>query len=138
MVEPEKIRNAQDKSSSGRGNCRVLVVDDDLPQRGLLASALKQSGYHVLLAGDGDQAQKAVSLHRPDVVLLDLMMPGVNGWEFLRRLREDGAQARPPVIVISAHLHTDPKAVLDMGAAAILPKPVTLDDLLSLLNHLVP
>lgn len=137
MVQGEEGRRERSRHATGRGTPRVLVVDDDLPQRGLLSSALKQSGYHVLIAGDGDQAERAVSLHQPDVVLLDLMMPGVDGWEFLRRLG-DGAsdQPKPPVIVISAHLHTDPQAVLKMGAAAMLPKPIVLDDLLSLLEHL--
>lgn len=139
MVEGQSVRRDTSRIGTGRGSPRVLVVDDDLPQRGLLASALRQSGYQVLIAGDGEQAHTAISLHRPDIVLLDLMMPGVDGWEFLRRLGDDGGiSPRPPVIVISAHLHADPQAVLRMGATALLPKPIVLDELLSLLEHLVP
>lgn len=137
MVQQESVQRGTTRGSSGRGPARVLVVDDDLPQRGLLAKALKQSGYHVLLAGDGEQAQKALTIHAPDIVLLDLMMPGVNGWDFLQRMKTSGQLEKIPVIVISAHLHTDPKGVLEMGAAALLPKPIRLDDLLSLLQHLV-
>ena len=139
MVESQNVRRETSRIGTGRGAPRVLVVDDDLPQRGLLASALKQSGYQVLIAGDGDQAEKAISIHQPDIVLLDLMMPGVDGWEFLRRLGDGrGSSPRPPVIVISAHLHADPQAVVRMGATAMLPKPIVLDELLSLLQHLVP
>lgn len=62
---------------------RVLVVDDDLPLRGMRSSVLRRHGFQVFLAGDGDEAQRALVLHQPHVVLLDLMMPGVNGWDFL-------------------------------------------------------
>ena len=137
MMQQEQPRRDRGRSEQPRGTARILVVDDDIPQRGLLASALKQSGYHVLLAGDGNQAQTAISLHAPDVVLLDLMMPGVNGWELLQRLKNDGVLERTPVVVVSAHLHTDPKSVLDMGASALLPKPIQLDDLLCILQHLI-
>lgn len=136
-MQQEQPRRDRGRSEQPRGTARILVVDDDIPQRGLLASALKQSGYHVLLAGDGNQAQTAISLHAPDVVLLDLMMPGVNGWELLQRLKNDGVLERTPVVVVSAHLHTDPKSVLDMGASALLPKPIQLDDLLCILQHLI-
>lgn len=137
MEQHETLRRDRGRGEQPRPTARILVVDDDLPQRGLLASALKQSGYHVLLAGDGMQAQTAISLHSPDVILLDLMMPGVNGWELLERLRSDGSLERMTVIVVSAHLHTDPKSVLEMGASALLPKPIQLDDLLCLLQHLI-
>ncbi|HEY2323134.1 MAG TPA: response regulator [Thermoanaerobaculia bacterium] len=59
---------------------RVLVIDDDLPLRGMLAAALRQHGFQVLLAGDGAEGQRALTIHNPDVVLLDLAMPDVNGW----------------------------------------------------------
>lgn len=117
---------------------RVLVVDDDMPLRGMLAAALRQHGFQVLLAGDGGEAQRVVALHQPHVMLLDLMMPGVNGWDLLQRLKESGYLAKLPVIVISAHLLVDPKAILDMGAAAILPKPFNLDELVDVIEHVAP
>jgi DNA-binding response OmpR family regulator len=115
---------------------RVLVVEDDLPLRGMLAAALRQNGFQVLLAGDGREAQRAVEIHHPQVVLLDLMMPEVNGWDFLQSLKETGFLSRLKVIVISAHLRVDPQALLEMGAAAMLPKPFNLDELMSLIDHL--
>ena len=115
---------------------RVLVIDDDLPIRGMLAAALRQHGYQVLLAGDGAEGQRAMTIHHPNIVLLDLAMPDVNGWDFLQRLQETGHLGRIPIIVVSAHVRVEPQALLQMGVAAILPKPFNLDDLLDLIGHL--
>jgi len=117
---------------------RILVIDDDLPLRGMLAAALRQHGFQVLLAGDGAEGQRALTIHKPDLVLLDLAMPNVNGWDFLQRLRETGHLGRTPIIVVSAHLRIDPQAVLQMGVSAILPKPFNLPDLINLIEHLSP
>jgi DNA-binding response OmpR family regulator len=117
---------------------RVLVIDDDLPLRGMIAAALRQHGYQVFLAGDGGEGHRALMLHHPDVVLLDLAMPEVNGWDFLQRLQESGRRGQVPIIVVSAHLRIDPQAVLQMGVQAIVPKPFNLPELLSLIEHLSP
>src|ERR671926_1313717 len=86
---------------------RVLVIDDDMPLRGMLAAALRQHGYQVFLAGDGGEGHRALLLHNPDVVLLDLAMPEVNGWDFLQRVQESGRRGQVPIIVVSAHLRID-------------------------------
>ena len=117
---------------------RVLVIDDDLPLRGMLAAALRQHGFQVLLAGDGAEGHRALLIHKPDVVLLDLAMPNVNGWDFLQKLQETGHLGSFPIIVVSAHLRSDPQAVLQMGVSAILPKPFNLPDLIGLIEHLAP
>jgi DNA-binding response OmpR family regulator len=120
------------------GKKSVLVVDDDMPLRGMLSAALRQHGFQVLLAGDGREAQRVLTLQRPSIILLDLMMPDVNGWDFLQTLKETGFIGQIPVIVISAHLHVDPQAVLQMGVSALLPKPFNLPELIDLIEHLVP
>ena len=117
---------------------RVLVIDDDLPLRGMLAAALRKHGFQVLLAGDGEEGHRAVKLHNPHVILLDLAMPRVNGWDFLQRLKETGRLSSVPIIVVSAHLRVDPQAVLQMGVSAILPKPFNLPELIYLIEHLSP
>jgi DNA-binding response OmpR family regulator len=117
---------------------RVLVIDDDLPLRGMLAAALRQHGYGVLLAGDGGEGQRALTIHKPDIVLLDLAMPDVNGWDFLQRLSETGHLGTVPIVVLSAHVRVDPQALLQMGVKAILPKPFNLDELIQLIECLVP
>jgi CheY-like chemotaxis protein len=115
---------------------RVLVIDDDLPLRGMLAAALRQHGFQVLLAGDGAEGQRALTIHHPDVILLDLAMPDVNGWDFLQRLQETGHLGKVPIIVVSAHVRVEPQALLQMGVSAILPKPFNLPDLLDVIEHL--
>jgi DNA-binding response OmpR family regulator len=117
---------------------RVLVIDDDLPLRGMLAAALRQHGFQVLLAGDGAEGQRALMIHQPHVILLDLAMPEVNGWDFLQRLQETGHIGKVPIIVVSAHLRVEPQAILQMGVSAILPKPFNLTDLIDLIEHLAP
>lgn len=117
---------------------RILVIDDDLPLRGMLAAALRKHGFQVLLAGDGEEGQRAVNIHNPHVILLDLAMPRVNGWDFLQRLRETGKIGTVPIIVVSAHLRIEPQAVLKMGVSAILPKPFNLPELIDLIEHLSP
>lgn len=117
---------------------RILVIDDDLPLRGMLAAALRKHGFQVLLAGDGEEGQRAVNLHNPHVILLDLAMPRVNGWDFLQRLQEAGKIKAVPIIVLSAHLRVEPQAVLQMGVSAILPKPFNLPELIDLIEHLSP
>jgi DNA-binding response OmpR family regulator len=117
---------------------RVLVIDDDMPLRGMLAAALRQHGFQVLLAGDGEEGQRALKIHHPDVILLDLAMPNVNGWDFLQRLQETGHLGKVPIIVVSAHLRVEPQAILQMGVSAILPKPFNLPELIDLIEHLSP
>ena len=117
---------------------RILVIDDDLPLRGMLAAALRKHGFQVLLAGDGEEGQRAVNLHNPHVIVLDLAMPRVNGWDFLQRLQETGKIKAVPIIVLSAHLRVEPQAVLQMGVSAILPKPFNLPELIDLIEHLSP
>jgi len=117
---------------------RILVIDDDLPLRGMLAAALRKHGFQVLLAGDGEEGQRAVNLHNPHVILLDLAMPRVNGWDFLQRLQETGKIKDVPIIVVSAHLRVEPQAILQMGVRAILPKPFNLPELIDLIEHVSP
>ena len=138
------MNDLQSQNSSGAKRLadvdkkRVLVIDDDLPLRGMLAAALRQHGFQVLLAGDGAEGQRALTIHNPDVVLLDLAMPDVNGWDFLQRLQETGHLGRVPIIVVSAHLHVDPQAILQMGVKAILPKPFNLPELIDVIEHISP
>jgi DNA-binding response OmpR family regulator len=132
-IQPEKTHS---RRVADVGRKRVLVIDDDLPLRGMLAAALRQHGFLVLLAGDGAEGHRALTIHNPDIVLLDLAMPNVNGWDFLQRLQETGYLGKVKIIVLSAHLRVDPQAVLQMGVSAILPKPFNLPDLIDVIEHL--
>jgi DNA-binding response OmpR family regulator len=138
------MNEVQPQSESGAkrlgevGKKRVLVIDDDLPLRGMLAAALRQHGFQVLLAGDGAEGQRALNIHHPDIILLDLAMPEVNGWDFLQRLQETGHLGKVPIIVVSAHLRIEPQAILQMGVKAIVPKPFNLPELIDMIEHLAP
>jgi DNA-binding response OmpR family regulator len=138
MQEAQPQNSHDEKRLSDVDRKRVLVIDDDMPLRGMLAAALRQHGFQVLLAGDGAEGQRALSIHHPDVILLDLAMPNVNGWDFLQRLQETGHLGKVPIIVVSAHLRVEPQAVLRMGVSAILPKPFNLSELIELIEHLSP
>src|SRR5881394_1810802 len=134
MAETQTRASTGSKRIADVDRKRVLVIDDDLPLRGMLAAALRQHGFQVLLAGDGAEGQRALNIHKPDVVLLDLAMPDVNGWDFLQRLQETGYLGSIPIIVVSAHLHVDPQAILQMGVKAILPKPFNLPELIDVIE----
>jgi len=138
MNEAQPRNNGKSKRLADVDKKRVLVIDDDLPLRGMLAAALRQNGFQVLLAGDGAEGQRALTIHRPAVVLLDLAMPEVNGWDFLQWAQQTGHIGSVAIIVISAHLRHDPQAVLQMGVKAILPKPFNLHELIDLIEHLSP
>lgn len=138
MPEPQARRSEKSKRVADVDRKRVLVIDDDLPLRGMLAAALRQHGFQVLLAGDGAEGQRALKIHHPDVILLDLAMPEVNGWDFLQRLKERGELEKTRVVVLSAHLRVEPQALLQLGVSAILPKPFNLTELIELIEHLCP
>ncbi|KKN54020.1 hypothetical protein LCGC14_0596700, partial [marine sediment metagenome] len=81
---------------------KVLVVDDTPDMAKLMARAVQDQGYEAIVAGDGPHALEMASAERPDVVLLDIMMPRMNGIEVLRRLKADAQLREIPVILVSA------------------------------------
>ena len=104
---------------------RILVVDDNETNRDILVTRLEAHGYQTLQAADGEAALRGVTQHHPDVVLLDVMMPNLDGLEACRRLKSDRAVAFTPVIVVTAKAATqDIVAGLDAGADEYLTKPV--------------
>jgi two-component system response regulator MprA len=110
----------------GGARRRVLVVDDDNSVRQLLSRTLAASGYSVDSASNGEEALERIQAGHPDLVVLDLMMPVLDGWGVLRRLR--GAPDPPRVIVLSAV--GDCRRAIREGAAGCLPKPFRLKQLL--------
>jgi CheY-like chemotaxis protein len=109
---------------------RILVVDDEPMVRQSLGQFLGDEGYTVEEAADGADALARVGEHLPDVILLDLMMPGMNGRQFLRALRDNPRYADLPVVVMTAvrGLTVQPAA---MGASEVVEKPFDVDDLLN-------
>ncbi|MEB3366177.1 response regulator transcription factor [Saccharopolyspora mangrovi] len=115
---------------------RILVVDDDRAVRESLRRSLQFNGYQVELAADGQQALDHLADNRPDAMVLDVMMPRLDGLEVARRLRSTGDDL--PILVLTARdAVSDRVAGLDAGADDYLPKPFALEELLARLRALL-
>jgi CheY-like chemotaxis protein len=113
--------------------CAVLIVEDDADLREMMAQLLSLEGYRAETAPNGRDALRYLERgDRPDVILLDLMMPVMDGWEFRRRQVEDPTIAGVPVVVLSA---VDPSRAGDLGGIAFLKKPLDFDRLLELVRR---
>jgi DNA-binding response OmpR family regulator len=100
---------------------RILIVDDDQELVALLSEYLEREGFSVLAAGDGERGARAALEQAPDLVVLDVMLPAVNGFEALRRIRE---RSGVPVVMLSARGEEVDRVVgLELGADDYLPKP---------------
>ncbi|WP_158895121.1 response regulator transcription factor [Amycolatopsis anabasis] len=115
---------------------RILVVDDDRAVRESLRRSLEFNGYQVDLAFDGAQALESIIANRPDAMVLDVMMPRLDGLEVARRLRSTGDDL--PILVLTARdTVSDRVSGLDAGADDYLPKPFALEELLARLRALL-
>ncbi|MDT8911287.1 response regulator transcription factor [Amycolatopsis sp. PS_44_ISF1] len=115
---------------------RILVVDDDRAVRESLRRSLEFNGYQVELASDGAQALETIIANRPDAMVLDVMMPRLDGLEVARRLRSTGDDL--PILVLTARdTVSDRVSGLDAGADDYLPKPFALEELLARLRALL-
>jgi class 3 adenylate cyclase/CheY-like chemotaxis protein len=104
---------------------RILVVDDNETNRDIIVTRLEANGYKTLQAADGQEALAAVTQHHPDLVLLDVMMPNIDGLEACRQLKDNAGLAFTPVILVTAKAATqDVVAGLDAGADEYLTKPI--------------
>ncbi|HEY7294636.1 MAG TPA: response regulator transcription factor [Dehalococcoidia bacterium] len=112
----------------GSESRRILVVDDDVEIRRFIQIALSDAGYEVQLAAGGAEALAALTDERPALILLDVRMPGVDGWQVLDELRS-AAGEQTPVVVMTASFSGQDRA-LRSGAQGYLAKPFELSDLL--------
>lgn len=120
---------------------RILSIEDDVDLQQVVTYALAKKGWDVVYAYDGkdglDQARKFI----PDLILLDMMLPGLNGLEVIKALKADAQTRDIPVIVMTAY-PSDAQflksAVLAMGAVEYLAKPVHIDELVSTIERLLP
>lgn len=103
---------------------RILVVDDDKQITRLVQSYLERAGFQVLTAYDGETALHAIRRERPDLVVLDLMLPNRDGWEITRLVRSDESLAGLPIIMLTARIEDTDKIVgLELGADDYIAKP---------------
>ena len=116
---------------------RVMVVDDSPTDKEFLRQALTEAGHLVLEAASGEDALALIRTQRPDCVVMDVVMPGLNGFQATRMLSRDPTTAQIPVIIVSSkNQETDRVWALRQGARDYLVKPVDIVELLTKL-HLV-
>ncbi len=116
---------------------RIVVLDDEADVRAVWVDALREAGYAVEGFALGSDVLARLPDLAPDLILLDMMMPGMDGYEFVARLRASPTSARVPLLIISGigeslSMAIDERGAAAMGVAAILPKPL---DLVTLIEH---
>ena len=115
----------------------VLVVDDEPQVVWMLRFSLEAEGYQTYAACDGLSALEAVRRYRPRLMLLDVMMPVMDGWSVLQEVRSLPAEGRPRVLILSARTTARDRAkALELGADAFVSKPFNVDDLLQVVHEL--
>jgi DNA-binding response OmpR family regulator/nitrogen-specific signal transduction histidine kinase len=131
-VAGEHLLQSVEKALIWQG--RVLVVEDDPDTAGLLSATMRQIGFTPLVAADGYEALALARRYRPDLILLDLRLPGMDGYESLTHLKRDAVTQTIPIITVSAHVantEQERKRLITLGAASFLPKPFSIEDLLA-------
>ncbi|MFB3852559.1 MAG: response regulator [Vicinamibacterales bacterium] len=117
----------------------ILIVDDYRDAAEMYALYLTLAGYQVFLAVDGHEAVRVAIQKRPDLILMDLGMPGMDGFEATRRLRDDPATAAIPVVALTAHVYAaQGEAWGRHGFARLLTKPCLPDELVAHVQALLP
>ncbi len=115
---------------------KVLIVDDEASMVSVLQRHVSNAGYAVETASNGQEALEKIKNAVPDLVLLDLVMPGINGFETCRRIRSDERTKKLPVLIISAlRSEADSSAAVACGANEMIVKPVDAESLTKRLRH---
>jgi len=115
----------------------ILVIDDSPTDRHILSRMLTKSGYQVGTAESGEEGVLKIKQYRPDLVLMDVVMPGINGFQATRLLaRDDETRHIPIILCTSKDQETDKIWGLRQGARAYITKPVKIEDLLQKINSL--
>jgi CheY-like chemotaxis protein len=114
----------------------ILIVDDEVPIADVVAELLSEEGYSTRVAIGGDHALAMLERERPDLVLLDLYMPGMSGVDLLARLRADAALADLPIVVMTAGA-IDSEELTGRGATGTISKPFEVDTLLETVRTLL-
>jgi len=118
---------------------RVLVVDDDSAIRRMIVAALRREGIYAFLeAANGKDALDLMRGEHPDVVVLDLMMPILSGWDVLRERSHDASIRKIPIILVSANRDPEIATAVDAGICAFLPKPFDIAALSALVRSCIP
>jgi len=119
-------------------NEKVLFVDDEADFVDMVRTRLESNGFKVITAYDGEEALEKVKLDRPDIIVLDIMMPKINGFDVCRRLKADKSYMDIPIVILTARFQpNDIKFSKDVGADAYITKPFEPQALMDKLRELV-
>jgi CheY-like chemotaxis protein len=117
---------------------KILLVEDNEMNRDMLSRRLAKKGFEVVMAVDGEQGLERARSEAPDLILMDMSLPVIDGWEATRRLKADGNLSRIPVIALTAHaMAGDREKALEAGCDDYDTKPIELARLLSKIEALV-
>lgn len=123
--------------NGGDGQCVVLVVEDFEDNRFMMKRLLEMSGYQVVEAVNGNQAVEMAVSERPDIILMDLSLPQLDGLAATRRIRAQDGMGKVPIVAVSAHDSADFHAeALAAGCNEYVTKPIDFDHLVQLLNNM--
>jgi two-component system cell cycle response regulator DivK len=117
---------------------RILLVEDNEMNRDMLSRRLSRRGYEVVLAQDGQEALSVARRELPDLILMDMSLPVLNGWEATKKLKSLPETSHIPVVALTAHaLHTDREKAAEAGCDAYETKPVDLPQLIATIERLL-
>jgi two-component system, cell cycle response regulator DivK len=117
---------------------KVLLVEDNEMNRDMLSRRLTRRGFEVVFAADGQQGVDLARSEKPDIILMDMSLPLMDGWEATRRIKADGTMRRIPVIGLTAHaMSGDREKAIEAGCDDYDSKPVEIDRLLGKINRLL-
>src|SRR5512136_2015584 len=116
----------------------ILVIDDDLDLLQMLRLMLQRGGYKVVTTGDGPDGLNKAKMLKPDMSIVDVMMPGMNGYQVVRKMREDPELARMAILILTARAQpVDREAAIAAQADDYMPKPFAPNELLAKVNELM-
>ncbi|HKG23777.1 MAG TPA: response regulator [Blastocatellia bacterium] len=139
LEEQEGFTEATDSPEASGNDRLVLVVDDVVDNIVVISLSLQQAGYRVVTASNGEEAINVATLSNPDIILMDIGMPVLDGLGAARKIRDDPALSRIPIVAVSA-FNTDGflRAAYDVGFNGYLTKPINFDRLFDLIKSLLP
>jgi CheY-like chemotaxis protein len=117
---------------------KILLVEDNEPNRTMLARRLERKGLSVIAASDGEQGYSLALSESPDLILMDISLPGMDGWQVIELLKSEAATREIPLIVLTAHaLVSDRDRVVETGCDDYFSKPFDFQRLFEAISHLL-
>jgi CheY-like chemotaxis protein len=127
-----------ERRRDGDSMAKILLVEDNEMNRDMLSRRLLRKGYEVVMAVDGEQAVAMAQSERPDLILMDMSLPVIDGWEATRRVKATETSSRIPIIALTAHaMFGDRERALDAGCDDYDTKPIEMPRLLEKIDALL-